>query len=62
MGIVFLMTNKPQLAGSLAVMSIFVLLGLASGLPLWRKQAPISRVRNNSLEELKGHEAHLWPT
>jgi len=32
LGIVFLMTNKPSLAGSLVVMAIALVLGLASGL------------------------------
>jgi hypothetical protein len=36
LGIVFLMTNKPSLDGAILVMGVFVLLGLASSLPLWR--------------------------
>jgi hypothetical protein len=36
LGIVFLMTNKPPLAGSVAAMVVALALGLASGLPLWR--------------------------
>jgi hypothetical protein len=36
LGIVFLMTNKPPLIGSITAMAIFLILGLASGLPLWR--------------------------
>lgn len=36
LGIVFLMTNKPALAGSLLIITASILLGLASGLPLWR--------------------------
>jgi hypothetical protein len=36
LGIVFLMTTKPSLAGSGIAMAVFVVLGLASGLPLWR--------------------------
>ncbi len=36
LGIVFLMTNKPSFNGAILVMGIFVLLGLASSLPLWR--------------------------
>ena len=36
LGIVFLMTNKPSLAGSILAMIIALILGLASGLPLWR--------------------------
>jgi len=34
-GIVFLMTNKPSLAISIAVMAVFLALGLVSGLPFW---------------------------
>lgn len=36
LGIVFLMTNKPPLIGAILAMAIFLALGLASGLPLWR--------------------------
>lgn len=36
LGIVFLMTNKPALTGSIAAMLVALALGLASGLPLWR--------------------------
>ncbi len=36
LGIVYLMTNKPVLTASIVVMGVFVGLGLASGLPLWR--------------------------
>jgi hypothetical protein len=36
LGIVFLMTTKPSLAGSSLVMGVFVALGLAASLPLWR--------------------------
>lgn len=36
LGIVFLMTTKPALVGSVTAMAVFVVLGLASGLPLWR--------------------------
>jgi uncharacterized membrane protein len=36
LGIVFLMTNKPALAGSVAAMGVFVVLGVVSGLPHWR--------------------------
>jgi hypothetical protein len=36
LGIVFLMTTKPSLVGSVIAMAIFVALGLASGWPLWR--------------------------
>lgn len=36
LGIVFLMTTKPALAGSIIAMVVAVVLGLASGLPLWR--------------------------
>jgi hypothetical protein len=36
LGIVFLMTTKPTLAGSISAMAVFVALGLASGWPLWR--------------------------
>lgn len=36
LGIVFLMTTKPTLVGSILVMAIAVVLGLASGLPLAR--------------------------
>jgi hypothetical protein len=35
-GIVFLMTTKPALMGSIIAMAVFLVLGLASGLPLWR--------------------------
>lgn len=38
LGIVFLMTTKPALAGSVAVMAVALALGLASGLPLWIKR------------------------
>lgn len=36
LGIVFLMTNKPSLAGSITAMAGALALGLASGVPLWR--------------------------
>jgi hypothetical protein len=36
LGIVFLMTNKPTLIGSILVIAIALVLGLASGLPLAR--------------------------
>ena len=36
LGIVFLMTNKPSFSGAILAMAIFLVLGLASGLPLWR--------------------------
>ncbi len=36
LGIVFLMTNKPSLPGSILAMIVALILGLASGLPLWR--------------------------
>lgn len=36
LGIVFLMTNKPSFSGAVLVMIIFLVLGLASGWPLWR--------------------------
>jgi uncharacterized membrane protein len=36
LGIVFLMTTKPMLIGSIISMAVFVILGLASGLPFWR--------------------------
>ena len=36
LGFVFLMTNKPSLSGAIFAMAIFLVLGLASGLPLWR--------------------------
>jgi hypothetical protein len=36
LGIVFLMTNKPALAGSLLIITASILLGLTSGLGLWR--------------------------
>ena len=35
LGIVFLMTNKPQLVGAVASMAVFVVIGLASGFPHW---------------------------
>jgi hypothetical protein len=35
LGIVFLMTNKPSLIGSIAAMTVALALGLASALPLW---------------------------
>lgn len=35
LGIVFLMTNKPPLAGSLVAMVVFVGLGVASGMGVW---------------------------
>ncbi len=37
LGIVFLMTTKPALAGSIITMAAALVLGLASGLPLWIK-------------------------
>ena len=36
LGIVFLMTNKPSFSGAILAMAIFLVLGLVSGLPLWR--------------------------
>ena len=44
LGIVFLMTTKPTLIGSILVMTIAVILGLASGLPL-------ARARRDSLRQ-----------
>ena len=38
LGIVFLMTTKPALAGSIITMAAALALGLASGLPLWIKR------------------------
>ncbi len=35
LGIVFLMTNKPSFGAAILVMGIFLMLGLASSLPLW---------------------------
>jgi hypothetical protein len=35
LGIVFLMTTKPALGGSILAMALFLLAGLASGLPYW---------------------------
>jgi hypothetical protein len=43
LGIVFLMTTKPPLIGSILVMAIAVVLGLASGLPLARAKRGIRR-------------------
>jgi len=48
LGIVFLMTTKPSVLGSIIAMAVFVALGLASGWPLWRaahasQQGPGSR-------------------
>jgi hypothetical protein len=37
LGIVFLMTNKPPLDGSIATMLVAALLGLLSSAPLWRR-------------------------
>ena len=37
LGIVFLMTTKPALTGSIITMAVALALGLASGLPLWIK-------------------------
>ena len=39
-GIVFLMTIKPDLVGSLIVIGIALILGLASALPAWRRDRP----------------------
>ncbi len=36
LGIVFLMTIKPSLVGSIIAMAVALALGLTSGLPLWR--------------------------
>jgi len=38
LGIVFLMTTKPALTGSIITMAVALALGLASGLPLWIKR------------------------
>jgi hypothetical protein len=43
LGIVFLMTNKPTLIGSILVMAIAVVLGLVSGLPLARARRASGR-------------------
>jgi hypothetical protein len=40
LGIVFLMTNKPPLAASVTAIVVFVVLGLASGLPHWYAARP----------------------
>lgn len=37
-GIVFLMTNKPALIGAIMTVVMAVVIGLASGLPWWRKE------------------------
>jgi hypothetical protein len=36
LGIVFIMTNKPSFGVAILVLVIFLMLGLASSLPLWR--------------------------
>ncbi len=46
LGIVFLMTVKPDLPGSLLVSALAVLLGLASALPLARREQPGERVNS----------------
>lgn len=38
LGIVFMMTTKPALAGSMTTMVVALALGLASGLPFWIKR------------------------
>ena len=38
LGIVFLMTTKPSLTGSITAMAVALALGLASGLPLSLKR------------------------
>jgi uncharacterized membrane protein len=38
LGIVFLMTTKPALVGSITTMAVALALGLASGLPFWIKR------------------------
>ena len=38
LGIVFLMTTKPTLLGSIFAIAVAVVLGLVSGLPLWYKE------------------------
>jgi hypothetical protein len=43
LGIVFLMTNKPSLEVSIIAMVVATVLGLASGLPLWRAARARSR-------------------
>jgi hypothetical protein len=40
LGILFLMTNKPALGGSIVVMLVALLLGLAACIPLRRRQVP----------------------
>jgi hypothetical protein len=37
-GIVFLMTNKPSFIGAIITVLMAVVIGLASGLPWWRKE------------------------
>ncbi len=45
LGIVFLMTNKPSLGAAILAIIVFLMLGLASSLPLWRA-AHARRVRS----------------
>ncbi len=48
LGIVFLMTNKPALDGSILVIGIAGALGLVASLPLWRgKRANVATTRTN---------------
>ena len=44
LGIVFVMSLKPALAGSLTAMGVAAVLGVAAGLPVWTRSATVDSV------------------
>ena len=42
LGLIFLMTNKPPFSEAIGVMLVALLVGLASGIPLWLRRRPVS--------------------
>jgi uncharacterized membrane protein len=51
LGIVFLMTTKPALEGSLIVMGVSFIFGAAVSLPLWRRTTSAGTSRTDSLTD-----------
>ena len=50
-GIVFLMTTKPTLEGSLIAIMVSVVLGAAASLPLWRGRTDEGSARGNTVRQ-----------
>jgi hypothetical protein len=59
LGVVFLMTTKPALAGAILAMIAALVLGLLSGIPLWRATR-LQRARGP--EQVDGADPYLRTT